>query len=116
MSGAENTIWPVLKGKIMKMVKICKRPYIAEDIDRWGQGIGTYSVYNTEVGEVEEPFWEELKLFETYGKTPQGKAELERAKEDLAWDRDISSLFYEAVEIGRKIERGEYASERNSDG
>ncbi len=67
----------------MKLVKICKRPYIAEDEDRWGQGLGTYSVMGSEVGMVEEPFWNELDLFENYGNTPEGKAEQEAGKKHL---------------------------------
>lgn len=65
------------------LVKICKRPFIAEDTDRWGQGLGTYSVYATEVGFVEQEFWNDLKAFENYSNTPEGKAEQEQAKKDL---------------------------------
>lgn len=74
------------------MIKICKKPYIAEDTDRWGQELGTYSVYGSEVGSVEEDFWEELKLFENYQNTPEGEAERKQAGEDIKAGKNIDQL------------------------
>ena len=64
----------------MKEIKICKRAYIQQDTDRWGQLLGTYSV-NYAVGFVSENLWEDMNLFENYGNTPETKAELEAAAE-----------------------------------
>lgn len=55
-----------------------------EDTDRWGQELGTYSVYGSEVGYVEEQFWNDIKLFERYSATPEGSAEQQSAKEQLS--------------------------------
>ncbi len=64
----------------MKLVKICKKPRIVEDDDRWGVSLGTYSVSNAQIGLVPEQFWSDLKVFENYGNTPEGIAEEEAAK------------------------------------
>ena len=50
---------------VYTMVKICAAPEVVEDTDRWGRGLGTYSVVNP-VGWVEESFWKKIQDFQTY--------------------------------------------------
>lgn len=67
----------------MKLVKICKKPFIVQDEDRWGQLLPTFSVSGGVVGMVDEVFWADIKQFENYSNTPEGNAEQESAKEQL---------------------------------
>jgi hypothetical protein len=47
------------------MVKICKKPFIYEQTDRWGVPLGIFSVMFVK-GYVDLAFWKELKEFEDY--------------------------------------------------
>lgn len=67
----------------VKEVKICKKPYIVEDTDRWGVPQGTYSV-NYAAGFVNDTLWEDLYLFENYGNTPETKLEQKTAAEFIS--------------------------------
>lgn len=59
------------------MIKINKKPFIIEDCDEMGLGLGTYKV-NECVGYVEDSFWAELYKFENYRLTEDGMAEISR--------------------------------------
>ena len=80
----------VRRGRV-KEIKICKKPYIIEDTDRWGQCMGTYSV-NYAVGFIGDTLWEDLHLFENYSNTPETKAEQQAASDYLANGGDTSNI------------------------
>lgn len=65
----------------MKYIKICKKPGIVENTDKWGHGLGSYSVYNKNPGYITEELWEFIQKFQTYSKTPEGIKEAKEAKE-----------------------------------
>jgi hypothetical protein len=65
-----------------EMIKIGKKPHIAQHEDKWGQPLGTYYV-NTTAGYVDEEFWKDLQLYENYSKTPEGEAEKEYGVKQL---------------------------------
>jgi hypothetical protein len=75
----------------MKLIKICKKPLIEEDTDRWGRGLGTYSV-NYAVGIISEDMWNDVFLFENYGNTDVGKQELEDIKNYLSAGGNIQDI------------------------
>lgn len=73
-----------------EFVRICKKPFIAQNKDRSEQGLKTYSVFGTESGYVTKDLWDDIVLFQTYKQSPQGKAELEDVREKLANGGDIN--------------------------
>lgn len=64
----------------MKMIRIAKMPFIIEDTDRWGVGLGTFSVVDVQ-GEMPEEMWSRVKEFEGYHLSTEGQAETEAFKE-----------------------------------
>jgi len=60
----------------MNNIRICNAPVLTGDTDRWGRGLGTYSVlYN--VGYVPVSFWEEIQAYQSYSVSTEGAAEKE---------------------------------------
>lgn len=49
----------------MNMIRIAKMPYLTEDTDRWGWGLGTYSVVDVQ-GYMEDQMWNRVQEFEGY--------------------------------------------------
>lgn len=57
-----------------QMVRICKVPYISEDTNQWGISQGTFYVVDVQ-GYIDLETWEEIKLYEGYSETTEGKSE-----------------------------------------
>lgn len=74
-----------------KYIQIGKKPFIYEEDDRWGRPLGTYAVMEV-VGFAETGFWENLKKFESYGHTPESKAEMESAAKQVADGIEMSKI------------------------
>jgi hypothetical protein len=59
------------------MIKICKKPKIIHNEDRWGQEMPGYYLYNP-VGYIDHQKWEDIYRFERYSILPEAQDEIKR--------------------------------------
>lgn len=73
------------------MIRVCKTPSIKEYEDRWGQPTGQFYVEDIQ-GDISLQMWEDIRLYESYYETQEGKQEMDEANKMLAAGSTVSQI------------------------